>query len=320
MTSSSARTADSRRVRRGPAQWLLGLLLLLSIGASVALVISGTRNIAASIAVIAALWAAVIGAILVTKFRRAADSAEAKARDLRLVYELQLEREITARRQYELGVEAQIRREVRSETNEELRELKNQVEALRASLQNLMGDLPEQRTALENERLRQIARGFAADGAAAERDFASTEPDTGSTPVPIAEPHQMTEVIPVVTDEAPPVVPATAQFTDDAPTDSWEPISREQAAAAAPPAPARAPEPVAAEPIIDVVEEPLPTQEPPYTGGRHGRGGAVNGQPPAPEPEPVDPGAHVAGRSVADLIQQFGSTGGRGGGRRRRDA
>ena len=38
-----------------------------------------------------------IAAILVTRYRRQAESAESKSRDLRLVYELQLEREIAAR-------------------------------------------------------------------------------------------------------------------------------------------------------------------------------------------------------------------------------
>ena len=66
---------------------MLGLLLALAIGASIAMMFSNSRSIAASLAVISALWAAVIGAILVTKFRRQADSAESKARDLRLVYE-----------------------------------------------------------------------------------------------------------------------------------------------------------------------------------------------------------------------------------------
>lgn len=61
------------------------------------MVINDDMSLAGSLAVIAALWAAVIAAILVTKFRRQAEGAEAKSRDLRLVYELQLEREIAAR-------------------------------------------------------------------------------------------------------------------------------------------------------------------------------------------------------------------------------
>ena len=111
MTTSAGRSADARRARRGPGQWLLGVLLLFALGSSIFMIITSEMSIAGSLAVITALWAAVIGAILVTKYRRQADSADAKARDLRLVYELQLEREITARRQYELGVESQIRKQ-----------------------------------------------------------------------------------------------------------------------------------------------------------------------------------------------------------------
>ncbi|GAA1460287.1 hypothetical protein GCM10009619_25170 [Williamsia maris] len=297
--TTTGRSADSRRVRRGPAQWLLGLLLALAIGASIAMMFSNSRSIAASLAVISALWAAVIGAILVTKFRRQADSAESKARDLRLVYELQLEREITARRQYELGVETQVRREVHAETNEELGELKAQIEALRASLELLVGgDLPEQRVALRSERRRELDRARSGsgessyssagsysssdpafddpafhdpafhdtaydDGAVAERDFASTAPDVGADQVPIAEPNTLTEVIPVVTDDE------QGPTSDDdglrgAPSPT--PSSR-HGAAASDPAPADVPKFVDETPTdewavapAEVVPEPVPAE------------------------------------------------------------
>ncbi len=342
--TTTGRSAESRRVRRGPAQWLLGLLLALAICASIAMMFSDSRSIAASLAVIAALWSAVIGAILVTKFRRQADSAESKARDLRLVYELQLEREITARRQYELGVETQIRREVHAETNEELGSLKAQIESLRASLELLVGgDLPEQRTALWSQRRRELDRArshsddasyadgdvFPAtydDGVAAERDFASTAPDASADAVPMAAPNTMTEVIPVITDDGqthahsgahesirPNDVVARHEagavatsdeveveveaFIDETPTDEW----------------AVAPADVAPEPLepTDVVKTPRPPVTPtPYGGGRHGRPAA-----PAVDPSPSS-GAHEAGRSASDLIEQLRA--GAGGGRRRR--
>lgn len=219
-------------------------------------------TIAASIAVIAALWAAVIGAILVTKFRRQADTAEAKSRDLRLVYELQLEREITARRQYELDVETTIRKEVAAESGQELLELQAQVAALRASLELLLGEpLPEERVALPSEKLRELASGIGSnlyapdDRVMAAHDFASTAPATADGrhqpsgdaryDIPRAAATDMTEIIPVVTDDeeiistqfeqvvaepaptqayvAPQPDPNQPQFTEDAPTDAWLP-------------------------------------------------------------------------------------------------
>ncbi|GAB43958.1 hypothetical protein GOTRE_054_00640 [Gordonia terrae NBRC 100016] len=214
---------------------MLGLLIVLALVASILMVFTDRLSITGSLAVIAALWAAVIGAILVTKFRRQAESAEAKSRDLRLVYELQLEREIAARRQYELDVETTIRKEVTAESNEELSELKAQVLALRSSLEMLLGEpLPDQRVALSSEKMRELASGlndesgtgrragasfggdftgdlggvssygatYADDGLLAARDFAATAPttDDGRHTGPV-DPNEMTEVIPIVTDD-----------------------------------------------------------------------------------------------------------------------
>jgi hypothetical protein len=251
MTTSAGRSADARRARRGPGQWLLGVLLLFALVSSVFMIITSEMSIAGSLAVITALWAAVIGAILVTKYRRQADSSEAKARDLRLVYELQLEREITARRQYELGVESQIRKEVGAEAGEELRALKSELASLRASLEQLLGELPDERIALVRERLPELEHrsrqsgfggadpdrqtsGFAYsepsfgsaplvpdDGTVAERDFASTAPPSDQPER--GDRNEMTEVIPVVTDDDPlpaePADPPAAPVTYDPPFD-----------------------------------------------------------------------------------------------------
>ncbi|GAA3955017.1 Yip1 family protein [Gordonia caeni] len=233
----------------GVAQWLLGLFIVLALIASLLMVFGNDISITASLAVIAALWAAVIGAVLVTKYRRQADVAENRSRDLRLVYELQLEREIAARRQYESDVETAIRHELAEETNEEFEELKAQVLALRASLEQVLGNpLPEVPLALRPERRRELGSGLTGrsfadatdDRVAANLDFASTAPpaDPGrhapdpvdSVPVESA-PYEsaayesaaaapsdveMTEIIPVVTDEE------TVDYDDAEPADSGD--------------------------------------------------------------------------------------------------
>ena len=244
MTTSAGRSADARRARRGPGQWLLGVLLLFAIGSSIFMIFTSEMSIAASLAVITALWAAVIGAILVTKYRRQADSADAKARDLRLVYELQLEREISARRQYELGVETQVRKEIGEQSGEELSALKAELQSLRSSLEQLLGELPDERIALVRERLPELENrasrhegagnpfapaGFADqhfpptplvpdDGTVAERDFASTAPPADRRRDD--NPNESTQVIPVVSDEDPvPVEPADVPAADVADID-----------------------------------------------------------------------------------------------------
>ncbi|MGV9713037.1 DUF6779 domain-containing protein [Gordonia sp. NPDC003424] len=360
MTTPNGRSAETRRSGRSVGQWLLGLLIVLALVASILMVFTDQLSVSGSLAVIAALWAAVIGAILVTKFRRQAESAEAKSRDLRLVYELQLEREIAARRQYELDVETTIRKEVSAETGEEMAELKAQVLALRASLEMLLGEsLPDPRVALPSEKLRELASGIGGedyrryggtdDSVLAARDFAATAPaaDLGRH-VPIdVDPNELTEVIPVITDE----VPVSGRIATESPAEP-EPVEDAEFVDAAEPS---VTEP-AAEAVIEEVDEvsvvdvdaeesdleeldleesdleesgtvdsevEAPYGEPAFGGiGRHETAGAA---------APVIPGrrrrrtsddgenAHTAGLPVSELLSQLREAGAAGGRRRRED-
>ncbi|TQM29175.1 hypothetical protein FB390_0766 [Nocardia bhagyanarayanae] len=131
----------------------VGALILLGLIASVFLVFSNSLQFI-RIGLIAALWAAAIGALAATKYRKDADVDKAKVRDLQTVYELQLEREITARREYELGVEARVREEVGADAAE-LAALRAELTVLRQSLQRLFdGDLPMDRPALRADATR----------------------------------------------------------------------------------------------------------------------------------------------------------------------
>ncbi|MFW0787528.1 DUF6779 domain-containing protein [Gordonia sp. CPCC 206044] len=282
MTTSNGRSTESRRSGRSVGQWLLGLLIVLALVASILMVFSDQLSVTGSLAVIAALWAAVIGAILVTKFRRQAETAESKSRDLRLVYELQLEREIAARRQYELDVETTIRKELSDESNSEISELREQVMSLRASLEALLGEsLPDHRAALPSEKLRELASGIdrpdegykpfrADDSALAAQDFAATAPaaDSGRHIPADVDPNELTEVIPIITDDPlsgriATAVPEdetsdqvedaviaetpgadTPAYVEDNPTDQW---ATESPAAVEEEPVAESPEPVVAE-------------------------------------------------------------------------
>lgn len=151
--TSAVRKKSPRRGRRSAEQMIVGALIILGVVASVFLVFSESVQLL-RVGLVAALWAAIVGAIAMTKFRREAAMDKAKARDLQKVYELQLEREITARREYELGVEAKVRREVRADA-EELAGLRAELVALRANLQFLFdGQLPVDRIALHADSTR----------------------------------------------------------------------------------------------------------------------------------------------------------------------
>lgn len=146
-----SRGARVRRGGRRPGWVLLTALLVLAIGASSALVFTNRVELL-KLAVILALWAAVAGAFVSVLYRRQSDADQARVRDLKLVYDLQLDREISARREYELTVESQLRRELASELRaqaaDDLAELRAELSALRTSLEILFDTDLAQRPAL----------------------------------------------------------------------------------------------------------------------------------------------------------------------------
>ncbi|MGZ8801137.1 MAG: DUF6779 domain-containing protein [Mycobacterium sp.] len=196
-----------RRGARRPGWILMTVLLVLAIGASSALVFTNRVELL-KLAVILALWAAVVAAFVSVIYRRQSDSDQAKVRDLKLVYDLQLDREISARREYELAVETQLRRELASElraqSSDEVSALRAELAALRANLEYLFDTDLSHRHAIETDRTR--ARVFGewtpgADTAGRVRssridteeveEVTSHAPDTEESPiidVP-AEPH-----------------------------------------------------------------------------------------------------------------------------------
>jgi hypothetical protein len=190
-----SRGARVRRGGRRPGWLLLTTLLVLAIGASSALVFTDRVELL-KLAVILALWAAVVAAFVSVIYRRQSDVDQARVRDLKLVYDLQLDREISARREYELTVESQLRRELASELRaqgaDEVAALRTELAALRTNLEILFETELEQRPALETERA--TARGYTewsggVDGAPA--DWVSSNRVTSvraeTTPVRTAE-------------------------------------------------------------------------------------------------------------------------------------
>ena len=149
------RGVRARRGNRRPGSLLLTALLVLAIVSSSALVFTDKVALL-KLAVIVALWAAVVGAFVSFIYRRQADLDQAKSRDLKLVYDLQLDREISARREYELSVETHLRRELASEmraqTSDEVASLRAELAALRANLEIIFDTDLQSRPAIETER------------------------------------------------------------------------------------------------------------------------------------------------------------------------
>ena len=149
------RSARPRRGGRRPGWMLLTALLVLAIAASSALVFTNRVELL-KLAVILALWAAVVAAFVSVIYRRQSDIDQAKVRDLKLVYDLQLDREISARREYELSLESHLRRElaleVRAQAADEVAGLRAELAALRANLEILFDADLSHRPAIETER------------------------------------------------------------------------------------------------------------------------------------------------------------------------
>lgn len=137
-TIPNSRKRVPRRSSGGAGQWMLGVVIVLAVAGTGMWVFSDDRRWGL-VALILLVWGLVIAAFLIARYTRDLRAAESKESGLKTVYELQLEREISARREYELQVERDIRAEVRDEANEELTALKSEVLALRANLEELLG-------------------------------------------------------------------------------------------------------------------------------------------------------------------------------------
>ncbi|WP_410563888.1 DUF6779 domain-containing protein [Amycolatopsis sp. cmx-4-61] len=128
---------DDSRGRLLGRPWLV-VGFVLAIGATLALVLSDDLRYL-RLGIVAALWAALIGAFLAVKYRKHAAQSEDAVAEAQAVYELELEREIAARREFELEVEAEKSSVADSKGREELEALRAEVSALRDSLQSLFG-------------------------------------------------------------------------------------------------------------------------------------------------------------------------------------
>jgi len=159
MTGRSGLTEGERGDSRGYGRLLLVAVLVLAIAATAVLVLSNDARFL-RLGVLSALWAALVGAFLAVKYRREAAASEDEVADLQAVYELELEREVAARREYELEIEADTRRRVEEESREDLDALRGELRALRENLEALLGgEVLVERVALraESTRMRSLS-------------------------------------------------------------------------------------------------------------------------------------------------------------------
>lgn len=89
--------------------------------------------------VVAALWAALLAAFTTARARREISSRTAHADQLRAVYQLELRREVVARREHALTVERALRGQAEPSAPSEMAQLRAELTAMRANLEQLLG-------------------------------------------------------------------------------------------------------------------------------------------------------------------------------------
>jgi hypothetical protein len=131
------------RTRSGEGRGVLrAMALLVAVGlaaAAAAVLVTGEDPQTLRLAVVGALWAFLLAALAAPRRRGEPPDDEGSAGkelELRRTYEIELEREVAARREYELQLEVYLRRELERGLHEE-------VQAVREELQRLRGEVIE---------------------------------------------------------------------------------------------------------------------------------------------------------------------------------
>src|SRR3712207_5199557 len=120
MTGRGASIDDEQEDHgRGSGRLLLVAALALALVAAAVLVLSYSARML-GLAVVAALWAVLVGAVFAAKYRQQVTERQDQVADLQSVYELELEGEVAARCQYELEVEAETRKRIEEESRADI--------------------------------------------------------------------------------------------------------------------------------------------------------------------------------------------------------
>ena len=326
-----SRGARSRRSGRRPGWLLVTALLVLAILASSTLVFTNRVDLL-RLAVILSLWAAVVAAFVSVSYRRQSELDHARARDMKFVYDLQLDREVSARREYELAVEAHLRRqlarELRAQATDEMASLRAELAALRSNLEVMLGTDLGERPALESEwvvgarpEAERVVIGMPAPPGRVE--------SSRITPGPVEEDTLHVEEPDTAVLESPIIDVPEEPLTPPPPAPQPEEYRGSHRRAADPVAPQPLPADRPVPPVPPVPQQPgAPWRPPEVRRGRHWSADegntAANAEPAKDQtPEKVDsepPGQHTGGHSVADLMARLQVNGPVGGaGRRRRD-
>ncbi|MDK6301934.1 hypothetical protein QP140_04900 [Corynebacterium sp. UMB9976] len=142
---------------------LMVLLVVLALIASI-LMLFLDSDLWLKIAVIAALWAAFLGIVLVSKYSSALRAEQKRVNTLERAHRAEMEREAAGYQQREAALKENYTRQLRNQRDEHLEQLRHELISLRAQLAEMSGeDLDDEQTAVHAraERIIELDRGGA---------------------------------------------------------------------------------------------------------------------------------------------------------------
>lgn len=258
---------------RSSRSWLIAGLIFAVVATALLVLSDDARWL--RLGIVAALWAALLGGFLASHYRRQADRVTDSMEDAQAMYELELEREIAARREYELEIEADAKSEAQDTARREIDALRGEVVMLRETLQKLFGgEVLYERVALtaQSTRMRSLP------DEPKPKTITAAEPRNGELPSVVSRPQarpydklaeQRTEMIAQVLDPEPSRRDLPSVANGSSRQDASEPLRR------------RPEEQRRREPPRRRVEEPLRRADTPSWFAAE-----VEGSRPAAKPEP----------------------------------
>lgn len=337
--------SESRSARGGRGAAVLWVVaVILTLGATGVMVLSDDVRIL-RLGLVGALWAAVLAGLAVTGLRSRLAQKAAREDELKRVYELELQREVAARQEFEAETEAAARRSAAEESRDELDALRAELANLRSTLEQIVsGDMLVERVALRAESTRVRSWGENEAGSARLADSWGAQMSAGSAEYGYGDYANSGHVqyaayggdqshgrSPTggypVNGAAPPRTPPPERGSEPAASATGEaPEARTDLIS---PVPNSADQDEQAPPIPDTLRdsarpavvrrERAGSSPPPNQAGSWpaATGELPDSEPSQPAAEPQgNPGAHTQGRSVSELLAAFG--GGRASKRRRR--
>lgn len=159
--SAAAGGAEQTDGQNSGPRVLMVLLVVLALIASI-LMLFLDSDLWLKIAVIASLWAAFLGIVLVSKYSSALRAEQKRVNTLERAHRAEMEREVAGYQQREAALKENYTRQLRNQRDEHLEQLRHELISLRAQLAEMSGEeLDDEQTAVRAraERIIELDRG-----------------------------------------------------------------------------------------------------------------------------------------------------------------